>query len=72
MSTKMVAIYDNGKLVLPNALSLPDKTPVAITIEGEIKVQDDTRAAWLKLSEETLMKTWDSPEDDIFNELLKK
>ncbi|HEY1663169.1 MAG TPA: hypothetical protein VGI03_12185 [Verrucomicrobiae bacterium] len=30
------------------------------------------REAWLKLSEEALIKTWGNDADDVFNELLKK
>jgi hypothetical protein len=30
------------------------------------------REAWLKLSEENLLKTWSNPDDDVFNELLAK
>jgi hypothetical protein len=31
---------------------------------------DPEREAWLKLSGENLAKTWDNPDDDVFNELL--
>lgn len=34
--------------------------------------QDFERGAWLKLSEAALTKTWDNPDDDVFNELLEK
>ena len=30
------------------------------------------RAAWLKLSEQSLMKAWGNQDDDVFNELLAK
>jgi predicted DNA-binding antitoxin AbrB/MazE fold protein len=67
MTTTVDAIYENGKLVLPKPLSLPDKTHVRVTIES-----DTEREAWLKLSEEALTKTWDNDADDVFNELLTK
>ena len=67
MTTTVDAIYENGKLVLPHALSLPEKSHVRVTIES-----DPEREAWLKLSEDSLMKVWDNDADDVFNELLKK
>lgn len=67
MTTTVEAIYENGKLVLPKPLSLPEKSRVRVTIETDIE-----REAWLKLSEESLAKTWDNDADDVFNELLKK
>ena len=67
MTTTVEAIYENGKLVLPRPLSLPEKSRVRVTIET-----DPEREAWLKLSEESLLKTWGQPDDDVFNELLAK
>ena len=67
MITTVDAIYENGKLLLPNPLSLPEKSRVRVTIES-----DADREAWLKLSEESLGKVWDNDADDVFNELLKK
>lgn len=68
MTTTVEAIYENGKLVLPRPLSLPEKTRVRVTIESG----DTEREAWLKLSEESLTKIWDNADDDVFNELLSK
>ena len=67
MTTTIEAIYENGKLVLPRPLSLPDKSHVRVTIES-----DTERDAWLRLSEESLTKMWDNDADDVFNELLTK
>ena len=68
MTTTVDAIYENGKIVLPQLLDLPDKARVRVTIEST----DSEREAWLKLSEQTLTKVWDNEGDDIFNELLSK
>lgn len=68
MTTTVDAIYENGKLVLPQPLSLPEKSHVRVTIESG----DTEREAWLKLSEESLTKVWNNADDDIFNELLSK
>lgn len=67
MTTTVDAIYEQGKLLLQCPLSLPEKTPVRVTIES-----DPEREAWLTLSEDSLKKVWDSDADDVFNELLKK
>jgi hypothetical protein len=67
------AIYEGGKLVLPEPLPLAEKSHVRVTIQTEIaEAADPERAAWLRISEEALLKTWDNPGDDVFNELLKK
>ena len=67
MTTTVEAIYENGKLLLPEPLSLPERSRVRVTIES-----DSEREAWLKLSEESLTKVWDNDADDVFNELLPK
>jgi predicted DNA-binding antitoxin AbrB/MazE fold protein len=67
MTTTVDAIYENGKLLLPTPLSLPERSRVRVTIESNTE-----RDTWLKLSEEVLTKTWDNDADDVFNELLKK
>ncbi len=72
MTTTVEAIYQNGKLVLSKPLPLHEKAHVRVTIETEQPLSDAERVAWLKLSEQSLMQTWDNRDDDIFNELLKK
>ena len=67
MATTVVAIYENGKIVLPRPLSLPEKSQVRVTIES-----DTEHEAWLKVSEASLKQVWDNGADDVFNELLKK
>ena len=64
MTTTLEAIYENGKLLLPRPLSLPEKTSVRVTIES-----DPEREAWLKLSGESLTKANGGAADDVFNEL---
>ena len=66
MSTTVEAIYEHGTLVLPKPLPLPEKSHVRVTIEDA----DPERDEWLKHSAAALLKTWDNPADDIFNELL--
>ncbi len=68
MRTTIDAIYEKGRLVLPRPLSLPEGAHLRVTIESG----DSEREAWLKLSEEALMKVWANAADDVFNELLPK
>ena len=68
MRTTVDAVYENGKLVLPRPLSLPERSHVRVTIESG----DTEREAWLQLSEKALTKVWDNEADDVFNELLSK
>ncbi len=66
MTTTVEAIYENGTLVLPQPLPLPEKTHVRVTIESG----DTEREGWLRLSEDSLVKAWNNADDDVFNELL--
>jgi len=68
VTTTVDATYENGKIILPQPLSLPEKSHVRVTIDSG----DSERETWLKISEETLLTTWDNPEDDVFDELLSK
>ena len=73
MTTTVEAIYEDGVLKLPGRLPLPEKTHVKVNIEsGTAGGEDLERTAWLKLSEEALTTVWANPDDDIFNELLKR
>ena len=36
MTTTVEAIYENGRLVLPRPLSLPEKSQVRVTIESDL------------------------------------
>jgi hypothetical protein len=67
MTTTVEAIYVQGKLLLSEPLALPEKAHVRVTIEC-----DTEHEAWMKLSETSLMKTWNNDADDVFNELLQK
>ena len=71
VTTTIEAIYENGKLVLPQPLPLPEKSQVLVTIESEAAAGSE-RSAWLKVSERSLLQAWDNPDDDVFNELLSK
>ncbi|HWV98912.1 MAG TPA: antitoxin family protein [Candidatus Acidoferrum sp.] len=67
MTTTVDAIYENGKLLLQEPLALPEKSRVRVTIES-----DTEREGWLKLSEQSLTKVWNNPDDDVFNDLLSQ
>ncbi len=72
MTTTLEATYVDGKLVLDKPLPLPDKAHVIVTIETGSDTSESERAAWLKLSEQSLLKAWDNPQDDVFHDLLTK
>ena len=73
MTTTVEAIYEDGVLKLPGRLPLRNKTPVTVTIEsGVAKGEDVERSAWLKLSEVALTTAWANPDDEAFNQLLKR
>ena len=67
MTRTVEAIYEQGRLRLSQPLALPENTHVRVTIEC-----DTEHEAWMKLSETSLLKTWDNDADDVYNELLKK
>ena len=69
MSTTLEAIYEDGLLRLANPLPLPNHARVTVTVQTQ--ETDAERQAWLKLSEASLTKTWESSADDVFNALLQ-
>jgi predicted DNA-binding antitoxin AbrB/MazE fold protein len=73
VTTTVEAVYEKGTLRLPSPLPLPEQAHVWVTIQtGGAQAPEAERAAWLRLSEEALTRTWDNPDDDVFNELLTK
>ena len=64
MTMMVEAIYEDGVLKPASPISLPDGAHVKVTIET-----DSERAAWLKASEDSLLRAWDNDADDVFNEL---
>ena len=72
MTTTLEARYHDGKLILPQPLPLPDNALVRVVIDTGDSPSDADRAAWLRLSEQSLTAAWDNSGDDVFNELLAK
>lgn len=68
MTTTVKAIYEKGILKLSRDLPLPPHTPVEVTITAPA---DGEREAWMGVSEDALKKTWENPDDDVFNALRK-
>ena len=64
MTTTVEAIYENGKLVLPRPLSLPEKTHVRVTIESGDTQDGDESFNGLFFSETALAKDWNTPGED--------
>lgn len=72
MTTTVEAIYENGTLKLACPLPLEEKAHVVVTIRTDAGPDEEERRAWLAKSEEALMRAWNNPADDVFNELLDK
>ena len=56
----------NGKIELPNSVTIPEGTEVIVTL-----VPEDLDF-WMRASESSLAAIWDNTEDDVYAELLKK
>jgi predicted DNA-binding antitoxin AbrB/MazE fold protein len=70
MTTTIEAIYENGVLRPRQALDLPDKSRVLVTIQSDVsEAADPERAEWLEASKRRLAETWGNAGDDVFNEL---
>jgi hypothetical protein len=67
MTTTVDAIYEHGKLLLPEPLLLPENARVRVTIES-----GPEHDLWIRLSEQSLTKAWANDADDVFNALLKQ
>jgi hypothetical protein len=58
-------------------LDLPEHCVLRLVVETGEEAQraqeaqpDSERAEWMALSERSLSKVWDNPEDDVYNALL--
>ena len=71
MTTVVDAVYEQGWLKPLKPLLLPEHARVQLTLTAET-ADNVERQEWLAQSERTLMKVWDNPADDVFNELLQK
>lgn len=67
LNTVRAIMRENKKIELLEPCDVPAGTEVLVTILPE----GDERF-WLKSSEPSLKKIWDNPEDDIYNDLLKR
>jgi predicted DNA-binding antitoxin AbrB/MazE fold protein len=70
MTTVVEAVYEQGWLKPLTPLLLPEQTRVQLTVTSQTS-EDVGRQEWLAHSEQTLLKVWDNPADDVYNELLK-
>lgn len=72
MIATLEAIYEQGVLRLASPLPLPEHAHVRVTVQSDATSSDTERAEWAAASQAALLKTWDNPADDVFNELLTK
>jgi hypothetical protein len=68
MTTRVPAVYEGEFLKLRQPLPLPLHSEVLVTVETDLQADPD-RKDWLAASENALLKTWDNPADDVFNQL---
>ncbi|TAL70674.1 MAG: DUF104 domain-containing protein [Bacteroidetes bacterium] len=61
------AVYESGKLKLPEDANILDGSKVLVTIIEEPRVE-----YLIKASEEMLDKIWNNDNDDIYEQLLEK
>jgi hypothetical protein len=66
MHESIRAIVNGGRIEPIEKLDVPDGTEVLVTI---LSNGDDF---WLNASESSLNAIWDSPEDDVYAELLER
>jgi len=68
MPTTVWAFVRKGKIEPDEALELPEGTKVLVTILTDGIEQP----FWLRVSETSLDKIWDNPQDDVYAELLQR
>ncbi|MGH2508533.1 MAG: hypothetical protein ACRDHZ_14210 [Ktedonobacteraceae bacterium] len=68
VTTRVAATYEGKVLKLRKALPLPLHSEVMVTVETNAQGDPD-RQDWIAASEAALLKTWDNPADDVFNQL---
>ena len=62
MTTTVDAIYENGKIVLPRPLSLPEKSPVRVTIESDSERGDPSNSLLDKTRRNRVLRELDDSE----------
>ena len=69
MLTTHWGVVRAGKVEALEEGALPEGAHVLITVMQDA---DEDVIFWRRLSEESLKKIWDNPEDDVYAELLKR
>ncbi len=72
MTATLEAIYEQGVLRLTTPLPLREHAHVLVTVQTDEPTTDAERTEWAAASQAALLRTWDNPADDVFNELLQK
>lgn len=68
----MIAVkakFDGKQVVLPADFTPPAEQDVIVLFEDEELTDEEERAGWMRLSEGSLQKVWDNPDDAIYDEL---
>jgi hypothetical protein len=62
-------VVRDGKVETLEHANLPEGARVLVTVMQDV---NEDALFWRRLSEESLKKVWDNPEDDVYAELLKR
>ena len=62
------AVVRDGRIELLERAPLPEGVKVLVTVLPD----EDENQFWLRASEFSVAEVWDSPEDDIYAQLLQK
>jgi len=60
--------YQNGQIILPKELIIPEGSKVLVTVLENPSTDD----FFLKASESSLENIWNNDEEDVYEQLLKK
>jgi hypothetical protein len=69
MLSAVWGVVRDGKVETLQPSCLPEGARVLLTVMHD---EDEDVIFWRRLSEESLKKIWDNPEDDVYAELLKR
>lgn len=71
VTTTVEAIYERGKILLPEPLSLPEKSPVRVTIESDVaaEIHEGITRDFARVAEPSFQKIWDNPLDADYDKL---
>ncbi len=67
MYSSINGVFYNGSVNILENIKIPEGSKLIITI-----IDDNEKEFWVSASNENLKDIWNNPQDDIYEELLKK